>query len=218
MERKFNWPRITLAFLIAVFLFAFGLLAGYVAKEYIQGASLTLEETARNEIIELETIYLLDSQFQCNTEALDITSSKLDNLGELITTLEQKKGKNDQEVLGLKKIYTVLETRHYLLISQRNKQCAQKYSVFFYFYSNGEKCHTPTKEISTVLTYIRNKYDFVRVYSFDVDLNSDIIGFLKKKYGADSCVTVVLDEQKINFTPANAAELEAYLLKSRNNL
>jgi len=211
MERKVNWMRIALAALIATFLFTFGLLLGYITKGIISTNSVSLEESVRNDIINLETLYLLEGTFPCNSEILDITSQKLDSLGELITVLEVKKGKHSKDVLELKKLYTVLETRHFLLTNTRKENCGEDYDIFLYFYSNRQECKGEVEKSSFVLTYTRNKYDQVRVYSFDIDLNSEIISALKAEYSIQGCSGVVLNNNPLNFKIENADQIEPLL-------
>lgn len=211
MERKINWQRLILAFLIATFLFCFGIFLGFIAKGYISQSSVQLEESVRNDIIDLETLYLLENTFPCNQQVLGITSEKLDYLGELITVLEVKKGKFDADVLELKKLYTVLEIRHFLLTEARNSQCSQNYDTILFFYSNQENCKSEVEKTSFVLNYLRNKYDTVRVYSFDIDLDSDLIAALKAQYQINDCASVVLNKEKIPSIISDASQIEPLL-------
>ncbi len=211
MEREINWLRVLLAFLIATFLFLFGLFIGFLAKGVITGSSISIEESVRNDIINLETLYLLEGSFPCNEEILSITSEKLDYLGNLITTLETKKGKDASDVLELKKLYTILETRHFLLTETRNEKCNQDFDIFLYFYSNEENCESEREKTAFVLTYLRNKYDSVRVYSFDMNLDSDIISTLREEYQIKGCSAVILNNEKIPFKIENSEDVEKLL-------
>ena len=136
MSRKVNWGRLILAFLVACFLFSFGLFIGYLAKGIIENVSLDVVETTKTELSNLETLQLLEDQHPCNSFTLDRTSERLDYLGGLITNLEQKKSKSDAQVLEIKKLYTLLEVRHMLLIKEKKNSCGQNSSIFLFFYSN----------------------------------------------------------------------------------
>lgn len=211
VSREINWQRLILAFLIATFLFFLGLFLGYLAKGYISQNSVELEQSVRNDIIDLETIYLLDQEFPCNPQILDTTSQKLDYLGELITVLEVKKGKFSPDVLELKKLYTVLEVRHFLLTEARSTQCGEDYDTVLFFYSNEENCQGEVDQASFVLTYLRNKYSSLRIYSFDKDLESDLIGALKSQYEIERCSEVILNKEKLNFTVTDSSQVEELL-------
>jgi len=214
MNREIDWGRFILAFLIACFLFSFGLFIGYLTKGVVESTTIDIIASTRNELTNLETLTVLEKDYPCNSFVLDETSDKLNYLGELITTLEVKKGKNNNEVLELKKMYTLLEARHMILIKQKNTQCNQNYSTFLFFYSNEKECQTKEGDISFILSYLRKKYDFVRVYSFDVNLDSEIIKFLKDAYKIEGCESVVLNDKKIEGKIENSDDFEVLLNKN----
>ncbi len=207
-ERKINWQKIILAFLVAVFMFTFGLFIGFLAKTLIQGATIDLQNEVRNEIVNLETIDLLEKDNACENYTIDLISEKLDYTGELISLLEIKKGKGDTEVLELKKLYTVMEVRHMLLMQDKENFCGQDYTIFLFFYSNDEKCEDDVEKTSFILSYLRKKYDYVRVYSFDTNLDSDIVKILMTKYDVDSCKVVILNGEKVTKDISNSEDLE----------
>jgi hypothetical protein len=212
MERKIDWARLYLAFFIACFLFTFGLFIGYLAKGIVEEISLSIEETTRNELTNLETLSLLEKKFPCNSEVLGLTSQKLDYLGGLIDTLETKKGKDDPQVLELKKLYTILEVRHMLLVLDREEQCSsQKSDVFLFFYSNGQECKEDVDRTSFILSYLRKKYSSSKVYSFDADLQSELIAVLKNEYSTSGCASVVLNGKNVGFTIQKAEQLETLM-------
>ena len=211
VNREINWQRLILAFLIATFLFFVGLFLGFLAKGFISQSSVELEQQIRSDIADLETLYLLEDTFPCNPQVLDITSERLDYLGELITISEVKQGKFDPQVLELKKLYTVLQVRHFLLTESRNQECSADANTILFFYSNAETCESGVEETSFVLTYLRNKYDNVRIYSFDIELDSDLISTLKTQYDIEGCSNVVLNKKKILFPITDSSEIEPLL-------
>ncbi|MCA9485926.1 MAG: hypothetical protein KC506_03720, partial [Nanoarchaeota archaeon] len=193
-------------------LFFLGIFLGFIAKGIIAQSSVKLEQQIQNDIINLETLYLLEDQFPCNPEILEVTSQRLDYLGELITVLEVKQGKFDPQVLELKKLYTVLETRHFILTESRNSQCSENQNTALFFYSNAETCEAGVEKTAFVLTFLRNKYDNFNVYSFDIDLDSNIISALKSQYGIQGCSSVVLNKEKLSFPIENASQLESLII------
>ena len=212
-DRKINWQKITLAFLIAVFMFTFGLFIGFLAKTLIQGATIDLQNSVRNEIVNLETIDLLEKDNVCENYSINLISEKLDYTGELISLLEIKKGKADTEVLELKKLYTMLEVRHMLLMEEKNRLCDQDYDIFLFFYSNDENCEDDVEKTSFILSYLRKKYENVRVYSFDSNLDSDLVKILMSKYSVTSCKTVILNGEKVTKEITNSEDLEELFVK-----
>lgn len=210
VDRNVNWEKVMLAFFIATFLFCFGIFAGYLTKGIIEGTTISIADSTRNEIASLETVLLLGNS--CETNTLNLVSDKLSYIGDLISTLESKKGKKDIEVLELKKLYSILEVRHMLLIKEQKQSCNQKYEIFLFFYSNDESCPMNVDNTAFILTYLRNKHDFVRVYSFDVDLESDIVKILKQKYGITECRAVVLNDEKLDIDLEDKEKIEELIV------
>jgi hypothetical protein len=211
MKRETNWTKILLAFLIATFLFFFGLFIGYLSNQIIEkNTNFILEET-KNEIFSLESLSLLQEDYPCDSYIMDKVSEKLDSLGRIITIFEEDKGLNNKEVLELKKVYTLIQLRHFILINKLNENCQRNYSTILFFYSNEKKCEKEVNEKSFILSFLRNKYDFVRVYSFDLNLDSEIIPFFKKTYNLEGCSEIVLNEKKVEEDVKTSKDLEKYL-------
>jgi len=212
VERKINWSKILLAALIATFLFSLGNLLGFLIRGAVSENTLSLEQSIKNDISNLETLYILEDEYPCSSEILQLASEKLDYLGELITVLETKKGKSDPQVLELKKLYTLLEVRHFLLMEKRNDRCGKDFDIFLFFYSNTPVCSDDVDQSAFMLTFLRNKYDSIKVYSFDIDLESDLINVLKEQFKiTDTCSGIALNGEKVDFKPQNSDELEALL-------
>jgi hypothetical protein len=80
-------------------------------------------------------------------------------------------------VIDLKKQYTLLQIRDYLLTQQLAKTCHVHPTVALYFYSNEPgSCSDDCDRASYALSYLRQTYPALRVYSFDYDLD---LGALK---------------------------------------
>jgi hypothetical protein len=178
-------------------LFCFGLFLGYLGSKVIEGASISILDSTKNEISNLETLNLLEANFPCSSTTLDIATNRLAYLSDLIDSMETQRGKDNSEVLEMKKLYSNIEIRHMLLLRERIKNCGANYTSIIYFYSNKQECKDQTNSVSFILTYIRNKYSFVRIYSFDMDLNSDVVQVLDNNYNVSGCYKVVLNDKII---------------------
>jgi len=211
MKSKVNFTKILLAFLIATFLFFFGLFVGYLANQVIEkNTNLLLEET-KNELFVLESLSSLQEDYPCEPYMMDKISEKLDSLGRIITILEEDKGLNDREVLELKKVYTLIQIKHFILINKLKENCNSNYTTILFFYSNEKECEKEVNEKSFIISFLRKKYDFIRVYSLDLNLNSEIIPFFKEIYGLKGCSEIVLNEKKIEESVETSNDLEKYL-------
>ena len=83
--------------------------------------------------------------------------------------------------------------------------------VIMFFYSNSEECKGSVEKDSFIITYLRNKHDSLRVYSYDIDLSSDIISILKKKYSVRGCQTIVVNGNSTLSNIENSQDFEKFL-------
>lgn len=208
---EIDYNRLILAFLAATFLFLIGVLIGYLIRMNLTGSAIKEQDILKNDIVDLETISLMQVSYPCNSLVLYKSSEKLDAIGEMINVLETKKGKDDPDVLELKKVYSILEFRHYMLVKTRNEKCNSNFSTILYFYSNEKNCKDNTDKVSFILSYLKKKYSDFNVYSFDLNLDSDIISILKKEYNLKGCSQIVLNDKKINQTIDNSSVIESLI-------
>ena len=211
-KRELDWNRIILAFLIANLLFFIGIGIGYFVREIMEKTTITFQQQISNEYVSLETLSMLEKDFPCSSFSLDKSSEKLDYIGSLIDSLEIKKGVNDKGVLEIKKFYTILEARHYVLIKERNLKCNENFSTIIYLYSNKKECKLEVDKISFILSYLIKQYPNLKVYSFDLNLDSEIINFFKSKYKIkNECYSVILNDKIIKNNIQNADDLINFL-------
>ncbi len=214
--RKIDWARIALAVFISCFIFTFGILAGYFGRDVLEGSIIGIQEHTKNELLSIETITLLDDNYPCSNSILETTSEKLNELGDLITLLEKRKGFNDEEVLELKKLYSLIEIRHMLLLTHREKECKQNYNIFLFFYSNEKTCKSEVDKLAFILSYLRKNEESIKVYSFDIWLDSDLIKILKEENKISGCSGIVLNGKKVTKDIYQADQLKE-LLKNNVN-
>lgn len=146
----------------------------------------------------------------CSEDVFQNISGQLAFQGDVINDLEERFGKNDEKVLNRKKLYTVVLLEHFDFINTYNEQCDANINTILFFYSNvlnSEQSITAGKILDSV--YYRNQN--VMIYSFDIDLNSEVIKNLKEKYGIEgSPVAIVNGQNKIDY-PFVAEDIEQYL-------
>ena len=211
MTRDFERPvliRLFWAFLIAtlvftgIFLFAYSV--SYLNYQYIANQNNLIEES----IIEIEK-YLEED---CNASLVLQASEKLDVVGVRLDMLEKKFGKTDYRVLEQKKLYSVLEKRHFDIIQKFNENCGANYSTVFFFYSNLEGYETRNDRVAYILRSLKGLYpDKIMVYSFDYDLDYELINELKEEYGVNSIPSVVFNEGE-PFSLENIKQIESEII------
>lgn len=161
-----------LAFIITAAIFA---TAFYIATRFdarrVADIRATQDAVSIN-ILSLETQFDLLGSLSCSTLSDNpVLSEELNSLASRLSVAEQNLGSDDSEVLSLKKQYSLLEIRDYLLMKEISEKCAKFKPVHvIYFYSNKGDCPDCGK-MGDVLTYLRETYPGLRVYSFDYHLD-----------------------------------------------
>ncbi len=97
-------------------------------------------------------------------------------LGDRLSATETRLGSDNAEVMRLKKQYTLLQIRDYLLTKRIADTCDVEPVTALYFYSNEAGACESCDRASYALSYLRQTYPGLRVYSFDYNLD---LGALK---------------------------------------
>jgi hypothetical protein len=188
--------RVFLAFLIATFILITIFLISFSVAYYRSQTINDDQEKIRYRLLELSLQEELSNQ--CGSSLLSALSSDLDNMGGSLGMLEDKLGKNDPDVLEQKKTYTMLELQHYLVSKRQSSLCGEEIKFILFFYSNGEEYKEKAEEIGYILsTAKRNNPEGIMVYSFDYDLNSNMISILKTKYALTGPNVLVVNDELI---------------------
>ncbi len=151
------------------------------AVSYLDNRRVAELDAIQNQLatdtLSVETQFALLEEAPCEdlTEG-NTLSATLADLGARLVVAEERLGATDPQVLELKKQYTLLEIRDYLLMKRFSKVCSAKTPVALYFYSNEAGACTDCDRASYALSYLHQTYPNLRVYSFDYNLD---LGALK---------------------------------------
>lgn len=136
----------------------------------------TIEDQLSIDTLSLDTQFSLLEAAPCDSIASSTTLvSSLADLGNRLAYAEGQLGADNAQVLRLKQQYSLLEIRDYLITKQLTIACGTKPVTVLYFYSNAGDCNDCDKA-GYALSYLRNTYPSLRVYSFDYNLD---LGALK---------------------------------------
>jgi len=168
-----NWNRYILVFFVTCVVFFSAILASnYFTNKKIDQLK-SIENTISLDLMSSETQFSLLEELSCKDVSTTVLSSELNSLAEKISYSENNIGTENVDVISLKKYYSLLEIKDYLLMKKITERCGQKSIFVLYFYKN-EKCDDCTKQ-GYVLTSLREKYPNLRVYSFDYNLDLSAI-------------------------------------------
>jgi hypothetical protein len=172
MEKKFDWKKYIITFSITLAIFLTALYtSSYFNQKRIQDIRAT-EEKISVDILSLETQFDLLQELSCkDIKENPVLSQELNSLAKRLAFAEEQLGTDNDEVLALKRSYTILQIKDYILMKRVSEKCKDFNPVFvFYFYSNSGDCPDCNRE-GYVLTFLREQYPQLRVYAFDYNLD-----------------------------------------------
>jgi hypothetical protein len=121
------------------------------------------------DILSLETQFEIFQDSSCESLSESILASDLAELGRRLNFMESDRGADDEEVINLKKYYSLLEIKDYLIMKKVGERCGAKPLTILYFYSN-TNCEDCAKQ-GYVLTKLQEYHPDLRIYTFDYNLD-----------------------------------------------
>lgn len=196
-DRIIDWKKYFIVFAITLGLF----LSAFFISNYFSNMKISqlksIQDKISIDILSSETEYSLLSDLSCKNVSDSVLSGELDDLGHKLEWSQQNIGNTD-EVSYLKKYYSLLEIKDYLLMKKISSRCGVKSAFILYFYTTAQNCSECEKQ-GIVLSTLRDKYPDLRVYSFD--FSTDL-----------SAVKAILSIYKIQDTKLPALVIDDELL------
>lgn len=159
---------------------AFGITAAIFATAFFVAARIDdsriadireMQDAISIDLLSSETQFELLGNLDCDTISQHpILSEELSSLADRLSYTENNLGDKNPEVIQLKKQYSLLQIKDYLLMQKIAEKCKTKPVFVLYFYSNAGDCDDCARA-GEVLTYLRQQYPGLRVYSFDYHLD-----------------------------------------------
>lgn len=179
--RTARWGSYLVAFLITALMFATALYASnYFNNARINDIRATQDDIS-TDILSVETQFDLLAEHSCSDIGENtILPSELTSLGNQLSYMEAQ-GANVEEITRLKRLYSLLEIKDYLLMQQLAAKCNLKPVFILYFYSNAGNC-ADCENQGYVLTSLSETYPQLRVYSFDYNLGVSALQTLISVY------------------------------------
>jgi uncharacterized protein YdcH (DUF465 family) len=165
-----HWRKYLLTFAItaAIFFTAFYLAASINDRRIAEIRSI--QENVALDILSIEAQFDLLGELDCRLLAENsVLSDQLNSLAERLAYTESNLGSNNAEVEQLKKQYSLLQIKDYILLQRVTQKCGRDTISILYFYTNVGDC-TECRRTGEVLTYLRQTYPTLRVYAFDYNL------------------------------------------------
>jgi hypothetical protein len=162
--KKYIW---TLLITLVIFITAISLSSFFNNKKL---ANLKdIEAKISTDIMSSETQYALLAEASCKDLSGDVLSQELNAFAQKLTYTEGTLSKDSADLLRLKTYYTLLQIKDFLLMKKISIKCNTKPVFILYFYS--ADCPLCEQQ-GYVLTYLREQYPNLRIYSFDYNLDN----------------------------------------------
>lgn len=201
MENSFNLRKYVLVFFITLGVFAII----FLFSDFLYSQKVTqvknMEQNINQNILESEVQYALLADTSCDIG--EVTGStalvvQINDLAKRLSYMESQRGTTDPEVISLKKYYSLLQVKDYLLLRERSRQCKETPLSILYFYSNEGVC-SDCQKLGFVLTSMREDYANLHIYAFDYNLGLSVIETLESIYKLKNEPPVLVINNKVYY-------------------
>ena len=233
MKRKqLSRQRSFTVLVLTVVVFSLGLLVGNLITGEKVDAVVGITQDLQTQTLSTEIQFDILQENICSSESSLFLVDDLYNLGSRLDFMENQLGYDDPTIIELKEQYFIVQAKHWLLAKQRVDNCLTEApkmneTIVLYFYSNRGDCPRCQQQ-GAVISYLREQYEGMKVYSFDITSESPIVETLRRINGltteplpalvineeplqgfidADEFIGVVRNQQPVNNTPINETVL-----------
>lgn len=180
MKNYFDWKKYFFVFLITLSIFLLAIfLSSYFGERKVEQLK-SIQSDIALDILSSEAQFSLLQDLSCKNISSSILSQELEELGKKLEWSENNLG-NEDEVEYLKRYYSLLQIKDYLLSKEISERCGVKSAFVLYFYTTASDCDECEKQ-GIVLSSLREKYPELRVYSFDYSTNLSAVESMLQIY------------------------------------
>lgn len=209
-----HWQRYILAFVITATIFG---IAFFIAARFDQERVAnvrSMQDAIAIDLLSTETQFELLGNLDCELLGEHpVLTEELSILAERLAYTETSLSDDNEQVVQLKKQYSLLQIKDYLLMQEISRKCGEKPVFILYFYSNEEGDCDDCSRAGEVLTYLRQEYPGLRVYSFDYHLELGALQTLIaiRKVNGDRLPAFIINNRAPVYGFKNVEEMEALI-------
>ncbi|MEK6963379.1 MAG: hypothetical protein AABX70_03050 [Nanoarchaeota archaeon] len=193
LRKKLRTRRYITVFFLTTAIFVLGLVIGGYNTEKKLNSITALQEELKTHTLDVEMQYNLLAQDPCGFVNVTALTDELYDISLKLDYMENVLGSDSSDVIQLKQYYFLLELRHWLFLKKVNKECGRNDTLVLYFYSNQGDC-SQCEQQGFILSYLRKIYPNLYVYSFDINLKSNALDIIKRKYKVVKAPFIILNE------------------------
>ncbi len=193
-QTSFEWLKYIITFVITAGIFITVFYVTKIVNERKLSEIKSIQDKIAIDLLSSETQFSLLKRSTCTQDGNSLLAPEIGTLGERLAFMENQLGTDDPNVVGLKKYYSLLQMKDYLLGMELSQKCSFKPIYILYFYK--DKC-TDCEKQGYALTALREKYPELRVYSFDADLDLSAISTLETIYKVSEDLPALVINEKL---------------------
>ncbi len=198
-----DWKKYVIVLFITSTIFISGLwISNYLNSKKINQVR-NIEDKISLDLMSSETQFDLFQEISCKDISSTVLSSELNSLAAKISYSENNIGVKNVDVISLKKYYSLLEIKDYLLMKKITERCGKKSAFILYFYGNDD-CKDCTKQ-GYVLNTLSETYPNLRVYSFDYNLDLSALRAMISIYKVPKDLPAIVVDGKV-YSSFNSTE------------
>lgn len=155
LKRKISIEMYTIALILTLMFFIIGIFIGnYLA--YKKTDTLDVSQRAILAFVEIFNAKqnYTDEQL-CNLSWGDIWKEKVE-IGAILTSLENRLGKNDARVMEQKRVYNEIQLKTLDIVEAYKEKCDSDWKIILFFYTNNPKDSRGSAELSDRQGYMLN--------------------------------------------------------------
>jgi hypothetical protein len=195
------------SFIITAIIFATAIyLSNYFGQKKIDEIR-NIQDKIAIDILSSETQYSLLEESSCKDFGVGTLSTELGTLEDKLSYTESQRGVNDPEVQTLKRYYSLLEIKDYILMNKISQKCKKTPLSIIYFYSTDNNCADCERE-GYVLTSLRETYPELRVYSFDYNIDLSAVKTLISIYKVKNSLPAIIIKDQTYYGFQSVEDIE----------
>lgn len=212
-----KWSNYLVAFVISAVMFATALLASSYFNGLRTADIRTTQDDISTQILSLQTQFELLQERSCADIAENtILPVELQTLADQLDYMESQSSTNKEEVLRLKRLYSLLEIKDYLLMKQLTAKCGLSPVFILYFYSNDDGACDQCEKQGYALTSLAQEYPLLRIYSFEYDLDVSALRTLQEMNEVRKELPALVIDGKVYYGYHSPEDIETILPQLEN--
>ncbi|MCC7575101.1 hypothetical protein KO361_05925 [Candidatus Woesearchaeota archaeon] len=192
--KKMDWAKHAAVLSITVLVFFTGILLGTLLNKNKLDNVKEISEELRLSTMSSEVEFAILAENPCAIEDLGFLSDDLHELSMKVEYMENQLGSKNKDVQELKNFYSIIQLRHWVLMTKIKEQCETEVTNIVYLYSNEGDCKECADQ-GFILSYLK-RTEKVNIYSVDININNNAVRTLKQVYNVKTAPTLIINQEK----------------------